>query len=298
MNFITFIQYVKEHICEDWMEDVCVEVHKVNKNNGTCYTGLYIRTEGVPATPVICLEMYYERFCAGEEVNMLLDEMREMYEQAVHQAEVFSFDIADYSSVKDRLVYRLVNYDRNQEQLQSCPYLRLHDLALTFRWIAYMDPAGVSTGMVSNREMELWGIDFQELLLRAQKNTRRLFPPKVMHMDEYLRENGKEILEEDKEFTMYIVTNDMQVNGATTLVYEDFLREFTDKYPGNYYVLPSSIHEVILVPADEVPKPEDLPGIVAEANDHVVSVSELLSDSVYYYEEASNRLMVWKESCE
>lgn len=298
MNFVTFIQYVKEHICEGWLEDVYMEVHKVNKNNDTCYTGLYIRKKGESVTPVICLEMYYEQFCNGEDMDTLLEEMRKSYEQAVQQASVFSFDITDYSCVKDRLIYRLINYERNREQLQSCPYLRLHDLALSFRWIAHMDSFGVSTGIVTDREMELWGIDFHELLLQAQKNTRRLFPPKVMRMDEYLRENGRELLEENPDFNMYIVTNDLQVNGATTLIYEDFLQEFTSRYPGDYFVLPSSIHEVILVPADEVAEPEALPVIVAEANEQVVSVSELLSDSVYYYEKETNQLVVWGETCE
>lgn len=83
-----------------------------------------------------------------------------------------------------------MNYKKNEEILEDCPYLKLYDLALTFRWVAHSDDIGISTALVTNQEMEAWGISMNELLLAARENTPRLFPAQMVDMDEMIQRAG------------------------------------------------------------------------------------------------------------
>ena len=83
---------------------------------------------------------------------------------------------------------------------------------------------------------------------------------------------------------MYVMTNEQQINGATVLLYDDVMKEFAHQMNSSFFILPSSIHELILVPAEEFEDPSCLSELVKEANYSIVSLGDILSDSVYYYD--------------
>ena len=196
-----------------------------------------------------------------------------------------------FEYVKDRIIYRLVNYKKNEEILEDCPYLKLYDLALTFRWVAHSDDIGISTALVTNQEMEAWGISMNELLLAARENTPRLFPAQMVDMDEMIQRAGVCMPMDRSAIPMYIMTNRQEVNGASVLLYDDVLQTFALKKKTDFYILPSSIHEVILVPSDRIDNPSDLFTMVEDANRTVVALGDILSDSVYYYNREKNQII-------
>ena len=91
---------------------------------------------------------------------------------------------------------------------------------------------------------------------------------------------------------MYILTNEQELNGASALLYGDILKDFANKKGADMYILPSSIHEVIMVPADRINDPTKLLSIVHDANTTVVSTGDVLSDSVYYYDRKKDQILV------
>ena len=97
-------------------------------------------------------------------------------------------------------------------------------------------------------------------------------------------------------FPMYVMTNEQQINGASVMLYEGIFRRFTRVHPSDYYILPSSIHELILVPANEVHVPEELFDIVKNANDTVVSQDDYLSDSVYFYDYQNDCIRLFEKN--
>ncbi|MBQ9157683.1 MAG: hypothetical protein IJ137_13035 [Eubacterium sp.] len=298
MTFEQFTEFVEKNVLEGWKEDLTAELRKIKKNNGMLYTGLCLKEEDVPVTPTIYLESYYERYTGGEGIDDLILDIRCEYDWAMSRVSSFQFDLSDYNMVRERLICRLVNYERNREMLASCPHVRCHDLALTFRWLAYEDSIGISTALVSNEELDLWGIEAGDIYETAYHNTMRLFPPKFMEMNEYLEDHNMvsfsdTLSEGDNRIPMYIATNRQQVNGATVMVYDGFMEDFSLDHPGDYYILPSSIHEVILIPADRVENPSNLKDIVRDVNRSVVSEGEILSDSVYYYDSANSRIVLF-----
>lgn len=170
----------------------------------------------------------------------------------------YHFNLEKFEYVRDRIVYRLVNYEKNKEILEDCPHLRLYDLALTFRWVAHSDDIGISTALVTNQELQVWGISMNELLLAARENTPRLFPVHMIDMDEMIAQAGIPISLDESAIPMYIMTNEQEVNGASVLLYDNVLESFALEKKTDFYILPSSIHEVILVPSNKIDDPSAL----------------------------------------
>lgn len=298
VSFEEFQSYIMDNILDGWLEDAEVRIQDTRKNNGVTYRGLYVREPGNQTAPSICLEDFYYAYQNGESLEEIIRSIRAEYCWAMERAEDYQTDIAHFEDVKDRIIFRLINYTKNEELSDYCPVIRLYDLLLTFRWIAHTDDIGLSTALITNKELEIWGISVPELLLAAQKNTCRIFPPCIINMDTLLEQMGGTLPELNTGIDMYIMTNTQQINGATVLVYDNVVQEFAEELQDDLYLLPSSIHEIILVPASQIEKKEALFVMVREANRTIVSPGDVLSDGVYYFDRGKKRIAPVKKILE
>ena len=139
MTFDMFQEYIEEHILEGWKSDVELDVAMVTKNNGVQLRGLYIKSKEMNVSPAIYLDEYYSYYLKGESLEEIICRIREEYEWKISRVADYHFKLEKFEYVKDRIIYRLVNYKKNEEILEDCPYLKLYDLALTFRWVAHSD---------------------------------------------------------------------------------------------------------------------------------------------------------------
>lgn len=291
MNYEQFLHYVKEHIADEITNghDCRIFIKKMNKNNGLYVESLHIYREGSRVSPSIELNPFYERYMDGESEKELLREIADLYEKNADCGFVLPVSIKDFSSIADRIIMRVVNYDRNQATLQECPHIKILDLAITFRWLAYHDEIGVSTALITNRELGVWERKVEQLYELGMENTPNFFPARVRTMREVLKDYI-DIGEEGVE--VYILTNHMGIHGAVCMLYEPILEKFGRQIGKDFFILPSSIHEVILVPVMEYLKKEDLYQLVRQANDSIVSADEVLSDSVYLYERQKHQISI------
>ena len=292
MNFEEFKAWVKENITsEDWKETSQVEISVVKKNNGVSKAGLSIREEEQDASPLLYLDDYYIHYQNGEILENVIKKIRDDYNEKVQMFAAKIPNLQEFENVRGKVIYRLVNYEKNKELLEACPHTRLHDLAVTFRWVARIDDVGVSTSLITNKQVKEWGVSVNDLVLAARQNTPRLFPAKIIDMEEMLAGMVSFILY-PSAIPMYILTNEQELNGASALLYGDILKDFANKKGSDMYILPSSIHEVIMVPADRIDDPKGLSSMVHEANTTVVSTGDVLSDSVYYYDRKKDQILV------
>lgn len=292
MNFEEFMAWVKENITsKDWKKTSQIEISVVKKNNGVSATGLFIRENGQDVSPILYLDDYYIHYQNGELLENIIRNIRADYDEKVQMAAVKIPNLQEFENIRGRVIYRLVNYEKNKEILEDCPHIRLHDLAVTFRWVARIDDVGVSTSLITNKQVKEWGVSVNDLVLAARQNTPRLFPAKIIDMEEMLAGMVSFILY-PSAIPMYILTNEQELNGASALLYGDILKDFANKKGSDMYILPSSIHEVIMVPADRIDDPKGLSSMVHEANTTVVSTGDVLSDSVYYYDRKKDQILV------
>ena len=211
MTFEAFQSYIKENVLKEWREDADIEMAVVRKNNGIELCGLYIRREEEQISPTIYLDEYYSYYLKGEALEEIITRIREEYEWKISRVADYHFNLEKFEYVRDRIVYRLVNYEKNKEILEDCPHLRLYD------------DIGISTALVTNQELQVWGISMNELLLAARENTPRLFPVHMIDMDEMIAQAGIPISLDESAIPMYIMTNEQEVNGASVLLYDNVL---------------------------------------------------------------------------
>jgi hypothetical protein len=214
-----------------------------------------------------------------------------------------------YEDMKTNIIFRLVNYEKNKKLLEKVPHVKYLDLAVTFHCLVHNDRNGIGTIRITNEHLELWNISIEELQTLAAGNTIKRFPPKIRSMEEVIKqmisdEAGHEVVSEDLQDTlfrdendtnqskMYILSNSQGINGATCLIYLNVLKKFSEQIQSDLFILPSSIHEVILVPYDKSILKNSLVEMVNDVNRTQVACDEVLSDKVYYYSREKDAISV------
>lgn len=188
----------------------------------------------------------------------------------------------DYEKVKERICFKLIHYKRNESLLHGIPHFAYLNLAVVFYYAYEGKELGKGTILVRNSHMKSWGVTREELYQAAKENTRRIFPPELVNMEDLIqRMTEREEVEE--LFPMFVLTNTCKQFGAVCILYKEQLEQVAAKMKKNLYLLPSSVHEMILLP-DCGERPETLRRMVEEVNETQVAEEEILSDSVYYYD--------------
>ncbi len=316
MNYEEFLEYIKKSAQEFYGEEVSVTINHVMKNNGIGLDGLAIMERDTNISPTIYLNNFYEEYRHGLPMPEIMMRIIQIYDEAKMQK---SFDMTfytDFESVKKRIVYKLINRDKNENLLKQIPYREVLDLVMVYYCMVDNDVIGSVTIMVNNDHMRMWKTDESELYDIARQNTERILKAEIFGMKEILCEiMSKQLMDEnksedeewikgalqeeypsDEEVPMYILTNHFRVNGAACMLYSDVLKEFSGKHQKNLYVIPSSVHEVILVPADESIEGERLNEMLNEVNETQVADEEILSGKVYFYDYNKNQLEQVKNS--
>ena len=239
-------------------------------------------------------------------MHSILSEIAATLSSEVPELEVNTSLYDNYDAIRHQIIFRLVNYERNEELLTSCPYLPFCDLAITFRWLVHSDSSGIASALITNKEMELWNITLEELYQTASINTRRLFPATIQPiqqlLSEYLDKDAdiQELLDQTPdELQLFILSNEPLINGSTSMIYDGILADFAKKIKKDLYILPSSIHEVLLMPATKEIEEQALLNLVRDANRTVVGLPDILSDSIYRFDSKHNRIIMiqrnWNE---
>lgn len=295
MKYEEFMEYIKTHLSSYFEPDTSIIIHRVLKNNNTQLDGISVLKKNQTISPTLYLNDFYEDYLGGMPLEELLEEL---YHNFLHPHMEFSFSIDTFKNfdlVKDKIVYRLVNYSQNETLLADIPHRKFLDLAIVYYLLIHSSESGNACIMIRNEHMEIWDIEAGILQEYAEKNTPVLLPARIQPMEDvicsFLSLNPE--AEEDSPFgdgkeatfpsSMYVLTNENHLNGAAALLYKNTIRELSCTEDENFYILPSSIHEVILIPATSGLSRASLDLMVRDVNQNEVSPMERLSDHVYFY---------------
>lgn len=308
MTYNQFLNYVKEQsVYEfDHPEEYKASINHVVKNNSVELDGICLHRAGDTLSPTVYLNHFYEEYLEGRPLHSILSEIAATLSSEVPELEVNTSLYDNYDAIRHQIIFRLVNYERNEELLTSCPYLPFCDLAITFRWLVHSDSSAIASALITNKEMELWNITLEELYQTASINTRRLFPATIQPiqqlLSEYLDKDAdiQELLDQTPdELQLFILSNEPRINGSTSMIYDGILADFAKKIKKDLYILPSSIHEVLLMPATKEIEEQALLNLVRDANRTVVGLPDILSDSIYRFDSKHNRIIMiqrnWNE---
>lgn len=297
MEFYVFVKRIKAELEELCGKDYTVETREVFDNNGTVDKGMSIRRAGTKEFPVVSLNMYYEHYLEGLTAHEIAKDIWDMF-NSFECSEVEESILMDFDKVKDKVIFKLISYERNQKLLENMPYVMYCDLAIIFNVLLERDEKGQMTVPIHNYHIKLWGITEEELYQLAKKNTPKLYHAELTPMDELMeqlkRDEGENSADDFYERTvdfnaeisplpLYILSNTSLLNGATVILYDGLLRNIAEEMESDLILLPSSIHEIIILPDIEGLDIKVMEENVRWINKREVAVKDVLSDNIYKY---------------
>lgn len=297
MDIRSFAEKVCMAVSRELGENYQVKLQEVAKNNGVILQGLIILGEKSNISPTIYLNTFLNVYESGVSLTDIVQKILEIYRRESPGKNVDMSFFRDFEGVRDRICYRLVNRNKNRVLLGRVPHIEFLDLCICFYYAYHSKALGEGSILIHNNHMEMWGCSTAELLKLAQENTPRLFPWEIHSVREMVREligadgpGREDWLEEN--VPMRILTNKQRVYGAASLLYPGVLPQLAQQAENNFYILPSSVHEVILLEENGWEDVESLRNMICEVNASQVEPEEVLSDNLYYFNRFEGRVRV------
>lgn len=240
---------VKKHY-ENFGRVVDVSIMKVRKTNGVELDGLVIsRRDGFSnISPTIYLNGYYQKFLDGKTLVYVLDEIIKVYDEN----QISSFDVGtfiDFDRAKKQIKCRIINTEWNKELLELVPHVDFLDLSVIFMVETELIPGGFIT--IYNHHLDIWEVSEEEVIKAAKENfSKEDFQITNMLVILYgLREDDEEmnVFREALGFDteMYVLTNQSKLFGAVAILQEKCMEEVAKLFNGNFFIIPSSVHESV-----------------------------------------------------
>ena len=324
MNYEQFKEYIKERlpgVYVDIMTEEMInhkgdidkkeldkikncEVHlrKVDKNNGVTLDAISIYMQGENVSPNIYIKPYYYQYMVGKPLDTIMANMIFNYRnQKLESKNIQRIYLDDFHGIKDKIIIRLINTELNKELLKKCPHIDYLDLSITFRIIFADDSNGMATSLIIDEEFKKWDIDLQELYKIALDNTSRLYPYRIIPLFDIVLKNmdklnlSDEINSELPEVNIFVLTNMDNINGAGAILYANVLSDFAKEHDSNIFILPSSVHEQMLVVESDDTDPAFLKSLLNDANHSSVGLIDLLGDNIYYYDRNTDEVSIYKD---
>lgn len=304
MDFDEFKEKVKDNI-KNYLpmqyEKANVSLQSVVKNNDVQLTGLMIRQEENNIAPFIYLDHYYEQYQNGMELPDIMKDIAELRVSSEQSVKLDISRITDFNQVKDNIICKLINGDMNEEYLADKPYTQIEDMAVIYVIDLGSGAEGHMSSPITYDLMKRYGVDTQmlheiaihnlaksEIVFKSMKDALMeiMFPDGVPEEDPLA-----EILSAEDEIPMYVLSNAEKLNGAASVLDKDTMETISEMLGGDFVVIPSSIHEVIILPMDDNVDKDELEGIIREVNTGQVAPEERLSYHAYQYDSGKHALM-------
>lgn len=281
MNYEQFVQEIETCIKKKLPEYECIERQEILKNNGKKLIGLSMQKAGEDIAPIIYLEEFYEMYLDGDCIEDLCKDIITLRNASTTPSSDQYQNFFDFEKVQTNIVYRLINFEKNEELLKGIPHLPMMDFAIVFCVVVPVGNSDYYSLLIRNEHMDLWKVSISLLYEKARENTPKMFPKVLCELSYYMN-----LPQEMEGFQspFWILTNEVGSYGATTLLYPEIFREIYQKLNCRYYMLPSSIHEFLILSEYHCDSIEYLKNMVAEANGTVVEPKEFLSNGVYYFD--------------
>lgn len=271
-----------------------VILQQVEKNNGVVLDAVVLQGEREQVLPTIYLEELYEIYEQGVTLEQIAGHILCEEEKRKDEVEFSLEEFEDYTRARTSVFYKLVNYQMNERMLKRVPYIRYLDLAVVFYYRVEQEHFPGGSVLIHNNNLVTWGITKSQLMKDAAFNTSRKLPYRFMGMETLIAELSGETEMENlqKEELMYVLTNEEKFYGAAVLLYPHVLAHIGTLLKRNFFVLPSSVHECILVPDQGHYTCFELMKMVREVNQNQVEEEEILSYQVYYYDRKREALVM------
>ena len=304
MSKLTFDEFketvkneVKEFLPENFhTADIKLKVFE--KNNNVRLTGLIIES-ACNMSPTIYIDNFYKKYQDGTDINIILQEIAKIRMEYDVTDDFDVTTVTDFNKCRKKIMPRLIGAEENSEILKVRPHIRIENLAVTFCIDLGENKEGLMSVPVQFELMETWNVTAEQLYEIALENLTKadigVFTPMKEILFAGVLSELKEICDGDEEEArrkldqmipdnnLWVLTNKRRVNGANMLLDRSVMEDVIKEVGTDFFILPSSIHECIILPTDSGMNSQQLEAMVCEVNETQVEKEERLSNSVYRY---------------
>ncbi|MDO5702218.1 MAG: DUF5688 family protein [Lachnospiraceae bacterium] len=288
-----------------------ITLRTITKNNNTTRLVLSVKVPGGITVPSFYISELKHRYDSGMSIDKIAEEV--LKRGRAHTLMSVPEDVLsdDYSRFNVRIIYRLINYEEKREFISERPHRQLLDLAVVYYYYSREGDMNLGHISVNNSDIEKWGITEDDLYRDASCNTPALKPAVIKPLSDYVievfpeKEQSFDVTAgfppgpwEIKDLSMIgdairnrcyvpliVLTNELMNCGAATILYKGLVQAISDEIGSDLYIIPSSIHEVLIIPCvDYVISPEELNAMIVDINVSTVSEEDVLANHAYLYD--------------
>ncbi|MDO4475942.1 MAG: DUF5688 family protein [Lachnospiraceae bacterium] len=282
-------------------EELKVEIMQTIRINEGETDNLTIRAEGERAAPVIPMSMLYFMYSKGENLASLAARAMHFYRDRDLQDEQEFEQCLNREYLLEHLQPRLIGQKGNEKLLEQVPHSAWLNLAVVYYCV--LEQIGEHSGgiLIRHEHLKLWDLTEKDLEKMAWEKVRQQNPAAIYTMTdlmtELLGEQGEEemILPESDGPRMYVVTNQTRTYGACWITQKEIQEALEKCLEDDYFMLPSSLHECMVVPCGCEMEADHLLSMVCEINATQVSVEDRLSDAIYRYDRKTGSMRLVEE---
>lgn len=247
--------------------------------------------------PTIYLNNFYDRY--GDDIDCAVEEVLRIYYENKPDSKYDMSFFKVWESVKDKIAYKIVNTEWNSNLLRDVPHISFLDLSVVFYMILEHDDEGNATVLLRNEHLKAWDKTAEDLFEIAKVNTQKIIPYTIKDIFDTMAgiigidKSELEIplmCDENDVAPMYVITNKLMLYGACAMLEKDLLKNLGEKF-GSFIIIPSSVHELIIVPSEQHScDMEYFSEIINEVNTSQLAEEEVLSDHAYFYNADTNEI--------
>ena len=262
-----------------------ISEHHIEKLNDS-YNAFNVTPKGSSIGINANLDEIFYAMERGRDYSEVLSGVTESLKGSLeHMPKLQVSDLTNYEEMKSKLAMEVVSAERNAKMLQNVPHEQMEDIAVVYRLVLDSSKDASSTVLVTNDLMDKFGITHEQLHDDAMKNAPLIRPAEIKGMEETLNEmQGGPALEPDPDEILFVAGVPDQNHGAAVIAYPNFFEDAAEKLGGDYFIIPSSIHEVLLVKDTGEMNARDLASMIREVNATEVAPEDVLTDHAYHYD--------------
>lgn len=276
----TVVDKIRDYLPTKY-KDYSIEVHKINKINEELDALCVINTDlKIGVSPIVYINQMYEEYKKNKSLPNVLKKAAE----TISNTHIDINPTLDCENLRENTIFVLVNAENNKTMLSAVPHERFLDLAIVFRWIIQRDSEKFMGTIITNKIAGKYKLTADELFDIAKANTRSIYKPRfenVVDLVNRLSPDGP--IPNDKSVPMYILSNEIAMEGASYILYDDIMKDIRTQLGEYFYVIPSSINKVIIVPCSTIDA-EYTKTMLRNVNRSVVAKQEVLSNNVYRFD--------------
>lgn len=279
MNKETMQQLIIKALQKELGDTYSIFIHEVLKTN-LVLDGLSILKQGENVSPSIYLNSFYKDLESGIPLTVVINNILSIYKQCSFPGYLDVSKILDFSNVKNNLFVKLINKHLNEKLLENVPHTYfLDDFAITVHCKLNQIKEGLFSFAITNDYLKAWNLTAPALISIAKENTISLMGLDIENLSDSLQSMHVQV----PSLPIWVMTNRYMLNGAATVLNDNVLKKFAATY-GNFYIIFSSVHEVLLIPSNDNLNIEMLTNLNQEVNASSLNEEDILGTKAYYYE--------------